>query len=118
MVYVKSMVKKLILPPRDETKDKTLNVVTSEQETVISACRRAGISIDDYVQAIKAALVADKTSLDKWGAEHVEADHTTRLRAALMGLELEGYTKAKALTTDASQNQYNTVIYQWKKTIS
>lgn len=86
-------------------------IVAAEIGEIKAACRRAGLSIDDYVNAIKRAIVATKITVDKYGEEHVEDDHTAQLKGALMGLELEGYIKNKAVTQD--NRKYTQVIYKW-----
>lgn len=86
--------------------DDCKEIVASEVGEIKAACRRAGLSIDDYVGAIKEALLATK-----YGGEGIEVDHTTRLKGALMGLELEGYIKNKAVTQD--NRKYTQVIYKW-----
>lgn len=90
----------------------SLEVSTAEMSVIKTACVKAGISIDDYVLAIKDALKATKTTVDKFGDEHVDEDHAMRLKAALMGLELEGYIKAKGTVTDQSKHTH--VTYSWQ----
>lgn len=70
-----------------------LEVQQAAAELITSACKRIGMGLDDYLTAVKDGLVATKTTVDKYGDEHVEADHATRLKAATMGLEVEGYMK-------------------------
>ena len=74
------------------------------------ACKRIGISIDDYLKAVKEALKAEKRTVSKFGDVTVEPDHEKRLKAALIGLEIEGYIKAKGTVTDNSKNTF--VTYQ------
>lgn len=89
-----------------------LSVTPSELQTIKNSCARNNISIDDYVKAIKEGLKATKTTIDTYGEEHMEADHATRLKSALMGLELEGYIKNKQITTD--NRKYTQVVYSWR----
>lgn len=88
-----------------------MNVSPTELTAITEACRKAGISIDDYVLAIKNALKATKTTVDKYGDEHVDEDHAMRLKAALMGLELEGYIKVKGTTTE--NKSYTQINVKW-----
>lgn len=88
-----------------------LEVASTELSVIVGACRKAGISIDDYVKAIKDALKATKTTVDKYGDEHVDEDHAMRLKAALMGLELEGYIKVKGTTTE--NKTYTQINVKW-----
>lgn len=70
-----------------------LEVQQAASELITLACKRIGMGLDDYLTAVKDGLVATKTTVDKYGDEHVEVDHATRLKAATMGLEVEGYMK-------------------------
>lgn len=70
-----------------------LEVRQAAGELIRSTCKKIGMELEDYLKAIKNGLSATKTTLDKFGGEHIEEDHTTRLRAATMGLEVEGYLK-------------------------
>ncbi len=89
-----------------------LEVTESERTKILAACKKAELSIDNYVRAIKDALDADRTTVDKYGEEHTEPDHDKRLKAALIGLELEGYIKNKSVVNDNSK--YTQVIYSWQ----
>ncbi len=78
------------------------------------ACNRVGVSLDDYISAIKFALAATKiTGKDEDGYPLTEPDHDKRLKAALMGLELEGYIRNKTPISD--NRNYTQVIYSFKK---
>ncbi len=75
------------------------------------SCARVGVSLDDYISAIKFALAATKiTGRDEQGEPQTEPDHDKRLKAALMGLELEGYIRSKDAATQVTHNK---VVYQW-----
>ncbi len=87
-------------------------VTPSEISIIKNSCAKVGMSIDDYVYAIKAALKADKTTIDKYGEEHVEPDHDKRLKAAMIGLELEGYIKNKIVTGN-DNSKHTHVVYSW-----
>lgn len=84
----------------------------SEIQVIKTACANAGMSIDNYVNVIKEALSATRMTVDKYGERHDEEDHAMRLKAALMGLELEGYIKSKAVATDNSKHTH--VTYSWQ----
>lgn len=88
-----------------------MNVSPTEVSIIKAACLTAGIGIDQYVCAIRDALQATKTTVDKHGDEHIEDDHAMRLKAALMGLELEGYIKVKGTTTE--NKSYTQINVKW-----
>lgn len=90
-------------------------VTPSELSTIQAACKKIGMGLSDYLEAIQRGLKATRTTVDKYGDEHTEDDTMAQLKAAVMGLEVEGYIKAKGSVTEQSMNQYNTVVYQWKK---
>jgi hypothetical protein len=89
-----------------------LEVNDSLRDKIIGALLKADVSIDNYVAAIKDALSAEKTLIDKYGEEHTEPDHDKRLKAALIGLELEGYIKNKTVVND--NTKYTQVVYSWQ----
>lgn len=114
---------KKIAETRDPSKDKSITVSNStlpdnlelnqsEIQTIKLACANAGLSINNYVKAIKDALSATKITIDKYGEEHVENDHDKRLKAALIGLELEGYIKNKVVAND--NRKFTQINYSWK----
>lgn len=104
--------KKIISTPPAPIENSPLEVSELERNKIISACKRAELSIDNYVAAIKDALSAEKLTIDKFGEEHIEIDHDKRLKAALMGLELEGYIKNKTVNNET--NKYTQVNYSWQ----
>jgi hypothetical protein len=73
-------------------------------------CKKIGMGLEDYLVAIKDGLKADKLILDKTGAGTYEPDHLIRLKAALMGMEAEGYLKAKS--EGNVTNNYQPVVMQ------
>lgn len=90
-----------------------LNIeLTEENKTDIRrACEKAGIGIEEYCLAIADALKANRSLITKDGSVWEEADHDKRLKAAMMGLELEGHIKTKGSTTDNSKHTH--VTYAW-----
>jgi hypothetical protein len=58
---------------------------------VKAACKRVGLSLEKSLKVILAAQEANKTTVDKFGDEHIEPDHDKRLKGAVMHLELERY---------------------------
>lgn len=74
-------------------------------------CRRIGMSLSDYLEAIQRGLVAKKITIDKYGEEHEEDDTTSQLKAALLGLEVEGYIKNKTVQND--NRKFTQVNYTW-----
>lgn len=96
------MVRKLKIT--DSAEPFPLEVQAAASDIIKSACKRIGMSLDDYLLAIKNGLSATKSTLDKFGEEHIEDDHMIRLKAALMGLEVEGYIKSKS---DATNNFFD-----------
>lgn len=76
------------------------------------SCDRLGLTLDNYILAIKEALSATRTTVDKYGDEHTDADHDKRLKAALMGLELQGYIRNKVGPVDNSKHTH--VTYSWQ----
>lgn len=130
MVRPKKIVSNSLLgAARDKTLDKTINIlplnsksisgalpdnleISADEITNIKAeCAKVGIGLNDYLVAIKRALWANKTSTGKDGAV-IEEDHLTRLKAALIGLELEGYIKNKVIANDNSKHTHLTVKWQ------
>lgn len=89
-----------------------LDVSSSEILEIKQSCKKNKVGIDNYIIAIKEALQANKVTLDRDGEEHIEPDHDKRLKAALMGLELEGYIRNKASTVDNSKHTH--VTYSWQ----
>lgn len=89
-----------------------LQINPDELNEIKAACKRNGISIDDYVRVVKEALIADKTIMDKYGDVRVAGpDHEKRLKAAMVGLELEGYINVKGAVSDNSKHTH--VTYAW-----
>lgn len=82
----------------------SLEVSQAASELIKAGCKRIGMSLDDYLLAIKHGLSATKSTVDKYGEEHVEDDHATRLKAAAMGLEVEGYMRTKG--SDGATNNF------------
>ena len=70
------------------------------------ACRRVGMGLEDYLKAIKGGLSATRVTVDKYGDEHYEDNHEVRLKAAAMGLEVEGYLKGKGGSSDGIINNF------------
>lgn len=90
----------------------TLEVSEISADAIREVCRNNSVGLNDYVIAIKRALWATKSFVGKDGEIHVEDDHDKRLKAALIGLELEGYIKNKAVTNDNSKHTH--VTYSWQ----
>jgi hypothetical protein len=88
-----------------------LEVNKAEMSEIKLAAKKVGIGLESYLSAIKEALAAEKSIIDKFGERYLEPDHDKRLKAALMGLEVEGYIKAKGGTTDNSKHTH--VTYAW-----
>lgn len=106
--------KKIIDVPTVLPTAETLQPNPENKSEIKLACERQGLSLDNYILAIKDALEATRTTVDKYGDEHTDADHDKRLKAAMMGLELEGYIKAKGAITDNSKHTH--VTYAWLTT--
>lgn len=82
----------------DSLKDQPLEVQMAVVNVIKDACKRVGMSVDDYLMAIKNGLNAGKKvekTIDGCIVVEEEPDHAMRLKAAAMGLEVEGYLKAK-----------------------
>lgn len=96
--------------------NKNLEVQESAMVIIKDACRRVGVSVDDYVRAIKEGLKADRALMDKFGEVTYEPDHQVRIKSAMLGLEVEGYLKTKGV--EGSTNNYfdvKTLVQQWKE---
>lgn len=97
--------------------DMPMEVKADSISEIKTACKRVGISLDDYLKAIKEGLKADRLILDKFGGGTYEPDHLVRLKAATMGLEVEGYLKAKGemgAVTNVYALQVNQILQQLK----
>lgn len=78
--------------------ERELEVRGEALSLIQEACRRIGMGIDDYLMAIKEGLSAGKRVEKLYDGEikeEIEPDHGMRLKAAAMGLEVEGYLRGK-----------------------
>lgn len=107
-----SAVNKTSLSTTFEEPINLLDTSSTEIDKIKQSCVKNGIGLDNYILAIKEALLATKTTLDKYGEEHIETDHDKRLKAAVMGLELEGYIRSKVGSIDQSKHTH--VTYSWQ----
>lgn len=88
-----------------------MEVPDDKIEGVREACKRLGMGLDDYLKAIKEALSAEIVVTNKFGDVSSTPDHEKRLKAALLGLQVEGYWKAADKGVDNSR--HTNVIYSW-----
>lgn len=98
----------------------SVEVQEAAVEIIRLACKRVGLEIDDYLRAIKEGLSAGK-NVEKINKEgdvviEVEPEHLIRLKAAAMGLELEGYLKGK-VGGETINNYFDVkaLVQQWKQ---
>lgn len=104
---------KNILPTQLTTSLSTdLKINETDISKIRETCIKINMGLEDYLTAIKNALSATKTVVDKYGEEHIEDDHDKRLKAALMGLEVEGYIRSKA-TAAVDNSRHTHVTYAW-----
>ncbi len=89
----------------------SLEVSVDKILEIREACKKYNLGIDRYAQTIDESLRAMKSTAMKDGSVIEEVDVDKRLRAALIGLELEGYIRAKAGGIDNSKHTH--VTYQW-----
>ena len=64
------------------------------EDKKMTVMERAGATRERSWRAVAEALVAEKITVDKFGDEHVEPDHNTRLRAAEMIAKATGDIRA------------------------
>jgi hypothetical protein len=83
----------------------------SDMSEIKKVCVEIDMGLKNYLLAIKEGLSAEKFQKDGYGELVAEPDHDKRLKAALMGLEVEGYIKAKNSTTSTSNVSH--VTYAW-----
>lgn len=88
-----------------------LQINDASSNEIKAICKKIGMSLENYLLAIQRGLSARKITVDKYGEEHVEDDTMAQLKAALIGLEVEGYIKTKGATTDNSKHTH--VTYAW-----
>lgn len=100
---------KKIIPASQLSTD--LEISSSDIQEIKLICKEIGMSLKDYLLTIQRGLKATKTTIDKFGLEHLEDDTQAQLKAALIGLEVEGYIKTKGSTTDNSKHTH--VTYAW-----
>lgn len=101
-------------PPKKEVISElpvNLEINAKEMSEIKRICLEIDMSLKDYLLAVKEALKATKITIDKYGEEHFENDHDKRLKAAMIGLELEGYVRNKAISVDSSRHTH--VTYAW-----
>lgn len=105
--------KKEVLPIKsDEVRfPASLEISDREVENIKETAARVGLTLEKYLQTIRDALSAMKVTYDKLGEAHEEPDTDKRLKAVLIGLEVQGYIKSKTSTSDNSN--HTTVVYQW-----
>ncbi len=94
-----------------------LEVSPTELDEIKAVCKKIGMSLEDYLLTIKRGLTATKTTYDKLGnVMGTDDDTNAQLKAALLGLEVEGYIRSKTSSTDNSKHTH--VTYAWLTTSS
>lgn len=88
-----------------------LQITEENREAILSTCAKVELTREKCLVAIKEGLKATKTTIDKYGEEHVEEDHDKRLKAAMMGLEVLGDIRSKTSGIDNSKHTH--VTYAW-----
>jgi hypothetical protein len=72
-----------------------LVVNPNRQAEIIAECDRQGLTLAHLVQTVYDGTKALRTTVDKWGEEHIEPDTAARLKAASLGFDLRGETNSK-----------------------
>lgn len=90
-----------------ESADK-FEVAPSRIEAILLECEKSELTLPKIISTINDSLMATKTTIDKYGDEHVEADFTTRLRGCALGLQLRG--DMSAVNVMQSNTQVNISI--------
>lgn len=99
---------------------KTLNLPT-EESSKLQIMTTAGATRAKSWVAVAQALEATKMTVDKFGEEHLEADHNTRLRAAEMiakavgDIKPDGGVANTTVNIGISAEEFRNILEQSKK---
>lgn len=92
--------------------DGNKEVSLASSAEIKAVCKEIGMSLKDYLLTIQRGLSAKKVRpATQWDNGGEEDDTMAQLKAALIGLEVEGYIKTKTATTDNSKHTH--VTYAW-----
>lgn len=99
-----------------------LEVQEAARELIATACKRIGMGLDDYLLAIKRGLIAKKEGKTEYRdgiPTEIDGmdDHLVQLKASALGLEVEGYLRAKGIETAGNMavlGDVKILIQEWK----
>lgn len=93
----KSSISKLDKVVQSSTEESSPLVINpNRQQEILAECDRQGLTLAHLVKTVYAGTLATRTTVDKNGYEHVEADTAARLKATSIGFDLRGETNSKA----------------------
>ena len=73
----------------------SISINPNRQNEIISECERQGLTLAHLIKTVYEGTRANKTTVDKYGEEHIEPDVASRLKAASIGFDLRGETNSK-----------------------
>jgi len=76
------------------------DIIKQDNDNKLTVMTTAGATREKSWEAIAGALEATKMTLDKFGEEHIEPDHNTRLRAAELIAKATGDIKPDGAVTN------------------
>lgn len=91
----KSTISKLDKLATQEPISTSVSVNPNRQMEIIAECDKAGLTLAHLVKTVYDGTMATRTTIDKYGEEHIEADTAARLKAASLGFDLRGETNSK-----------------------
>ena len=101
-----------ILPKREIVKAEKaeLAIDSAPSEIAIASLNKVGATVEKACKVLNDMLTANTMTLDKYGEEHIDADHRVRHLGALTVLEIHKVIKDKSVSTSIGIFQDPTII--------